>query len=169
MAGASSGGDDFSLNLYPMLDIFSILITFLLMSYSTEGQTVESSKANMELPKSVTKLSLDEAASVSITKRELIVQGGVTIPIGPDGDVAEQYRSQGAIPDAYQEFKKLRASMETLKNRDKALNLSDRELNTLTLEADKGAQFKLIKRVMLSAQQAEFVAWKLAVDKAEFN
>lgn len=169
MAGSTGGKDEFGLNLYPMLDIFSILITFLLMSYSTEGQTVDSKAQNLELPKSETKMSLDEAATVSITKRELIVQGGLTIPIESDGDVAEKYRTQGAIADAYQEFKKLRISMDTLKNRDKALNLSERGINTLTMEADKGTQFKLIKRVMLSAQQAEFVAWKLAVDKAEIQ
>jgi biopolymer transport protein ExbD len=45
------------------------------------------------------------------------------------------------------------------------MNLSDKELDTLTLEADKKTQFKLIKRVMLTAQQAEFISWKLAVEK----
>ena len=59
--------------------------------------------------------------------------------------------------------------METVKNRDKALKLSEKDLNALTMEADKGTQFKLIKRFMISAQQAEFVGWKLAVDKAEIN
>lgn len=163
---ASVGSDDdFSLNLYPMLDIFSILIVFLLMSYSTEGQTAETKASNLELPRSDVKVSLDESASVSITKNELIIQGGLTIPIGPDGDVPDEYRQQGAIQEAYKIFKKLRDSVETLKNRDQNLNLNEKDLNTLTMEADKATQFRLIKRVMLSAQQAEYVGWKLAVDK----
>ena len=36
MASVGDGGDSLSLNLTPMLDIFSILVTFLLMSYSTD-------------------------------------------------------------------------------------------------------------------------------------
>lgn len=166
MAGISSGGkDDFSLNLYPMLDIFSILITFLLMSYSADGQTAESKVANLELPKSEVKMSLDDAATVSISKTEVIIQGGLTIPIGPDGDVPDQYRQQGAIQEAYKIFKTLHDSTQTLKNRDQNLKSIEKDLNSLTMEADKDTQFKLIKRVMLSAQQAEFVGWKLAVDK----
>jgi biopolymer transport protein ExbD len=165
---ASDSKDKFSLNLYPMVDIFSILICFLLMNYSTEGQSVET-KANLELPKSRVKLSLDESASVSITKDEIVVQGSVKIPIGADGDVPEKDRKQGAIMPAYLEFKRVRDSNETLKNRNQLSGLSQKELNVLTLEADKNTQFKLIKRIMLSAQQADFISWKLAVDKAEIN
>ena len=166
MAGIDSGGKDkFSINLYPMLDIFSILICFLLMNFSTEGQSVDS-KANLELPTSLVRLSLDESATVSITRSEIVIQGGaVSIPIVA-GDVPEDVRTQGAIKPAYEEFKKLRANLETLKNRDQSLSLVESQLNTLSMEADKGTEFKLIKRVMLSAQQAEFVGWKLAAMKA---
>lgn len=168
MASVDNGEGGFNLNLYPMLDIFSILICFLLMSYSTEGQSVDSNP-NLELPTSSVRLSLDESASVSITKTEVVVQGGAVIIPLENGDVAENRRSQGAIPDAYLEFKKLRNSMETLKNRDQSLLLNEKDLNTLTMEADKATEFKVIKRVMLSAQQAEFVGWKLAASKENLD
>ena len=165
MSGISAeGGDSFTINLYPMLDVFSILICFLLMNYSTAGESVDT-KANLELPKSDVKMTLDAAANVSITKTELIIQGGITIPIGSDGDVSADVRKQGAIMPAFEEFKKIRAQNETLKNRQKDLNLSNADMNSLTLEADKSIEFKLIKRVMLTAQQADFVSWKLAVDR----
>ena len=166
MAGIDTGGDgqSFSLNLYPMLDVFSILIIFLVMNFSTSGESVET-KLNMELPKSLVKISLDSAANVSISRSEIVIQGGTSIPLGSDGDVPEQYRDQGAIRVAYEEFKKLNSQNLTLKNRDKSLNLSDSELQTLVLEADKEVAFKVLKRVMLSAQQADFIGWKLAVSK----
>ena len=53
---ASVGGDSdnhLSLNLTPMLDIFSILVTFLLMSYSTDPVNHDVDE-NMELLPSVT-------------------------------------------------------------------------------------------------------------------
>ena len=168
MSGISSGEESFTINLYPMLDIFSILICFLLMNFSTQAQSIDV-KANLQLPRSEVKLTLDEAATVSVTKNEIIVQGGVSVPIGSDGDVAESERAQGAIRRVFEEFKKIKKNNETLKNRDKALALTESDINLLTLEADKVTSFKLLKRVMLSAQQAEFVSWKFATDKMDVN
>jgi len=167
MAGVELGGDSkgkFSLNLYPMIDIFSILICFLLMNFSTQGESVETRKG-LELPRSEVRMSLDTAASVSITQTEIVVQSSITIPILPTGDVPESELLQGGLRRAYEELTKVKKNNETLKNRNQAMNLSDKELDTLTLEADKKTQFKLIKRVMLTAQQAEFISWKLAVEK----
>ena len=60
MASVSSeSGDNLELNLMPMLDIFSILITFLLMSYSTDPVSYDIN-AGTELPESITLTSLDE-------------------------------------------------------------------------------------------------------------
>jgi biopolymer transport protein ExbD len=166
MAG-DFGGDSkgrFSLNLYPMIDIFSILICFLLMNFSTQGESVETRKG-LELPRSEVRMSLDTAASVSITQTEIVVQSAISIPILANGDVAESELIQGGIKRAYDVLMSVKKSNETLKNRNQGLGLSESELDTLTLEADKKTQFKLIKRVMLSAQQADFISWKLAVEK----
>jgi biopolymer transport protein ExbD len=164
MAGPVEEGVGFTINLYPILDVFSILIVFLLMAYSTQGQSIEST-ANLELPKSEVQLSLDEAAAVSITKTEIVIQGQLEIPLDANGDVPAQFLDQGAIRPAYDEFVKLANSMQTLKNRDQAIELTDADVRTLTLESDKSIPFRVIKRIMRSAQQAEFTSWKLALEK----
>lgn len=168
MAGSVAAGEGFNINLYPILDVFSILIVFLLMNYSTQGQSIDSS-ANLELPKSEVQLSLDEAAAVSITKTEIVIQGQVEIPLDANGDVPARFIDQGAIRPAYEEFVKLANSMQTLKNRDQALELTDADVRSLTLESDKTTSFRVIKRIMRSAQQAEFTSWKLALDKINLD
>ena len=170
MSGVSldGNGETLSLNLYPILDIFSILICFLLMNFSTQSQSVETG-GNLELPISEVKMSLDEAASVSVSQKDVTIQGGVSIPLMANGDVSPDQVDQGALKVAYQEFKKLKTSQETLKNRDKSLSLNNLAFHTLTLEADKKAKFQILKRIMLSGQQAEFISWKLAVSRAEVN
>jgi biopolymer transport protein ExbD len=170
MASIETGDDKdrFTLNLYPMVDIFSILICFLLMNFSTQGESVDT-RNDLELPRSDVRISLDTAATVSISKREIVVQGSISIPIQPDGDVAEGERMQGGLARAYDALKKVKESNETLKNRGQASGISDTDLNTLTLEADKTTKFNLVKRVMLTAQQAEFISWKLAVEKSEID
>jgi len=172
MAGVDVGGkDSFSLNLYPMLDVFSILIVFLLMNFSVSGESAEVS-ANLELPQSSVKLSLDSAATVAITKSDIVIQGGLSIPLTRDSqDVVDIYKKdgQGAIRKAYDEFKKLRAQNETLKNRQKNLGLTSADISTLVMQADKSIPYRIIKRVLASAQQAEFIAWKFAVQKKDVN
>jgi biopolymer transport protein ExbD len=170
MAGdfGANSKDKFSLNLYPMIDIFSILICFLLMNFSTQGESVETRKG-LELPRSEVRMSLDTAATVSISQTDITVQSTVTIPIMANGDVAESELLQGGLKRAYTVLQQVRASNETLKNRNQALGLSEAEIDTLTLEADKKTTFQLIKRVMLTAQQADFISWKLAVDKSSID
>lgn len=170
MASIGGDGKQLTLNLYPMLDVLSILVCFLLMNFSTEAQSIET-QAQLELPKSGVMLSLDTAASVSITKSALVIQAGQVLEIPLQaGDIPESEREQGvAVKRAYPVFQVLRKNQETLRNRDKSIGLSEKDLNVLTLEADKSTSFRLIRRVLVTAQQAEFVSWNLAVDKLSVN
>ena len=69
---ASENGDTISLNVMPMLDIFSILILFLLMNFSSDPLTYELHEA-IDLPESRTIISLDEVPAISVTRNEVFV------------------------------------------------------------------------------------------------
>jgi biopolymer transport protein ExbD len=155
-------GETLSLNLMPMLDIFSILITFLLMSYSTDPVSYDVN-SGVELPESSTLSALDELPAIKVTKTEIMVNDKKVANI-VGGDVPEKDRSQGAVFPVYQELQKLaeankRALGRTFTEADKA------KTSTLTMEMDQGHRFKLMKRIMLAAQQAEFITFKLMVSK----
>jgi biopolymer transport protein ExbD len=167
---ASVGGgskDQLELNLYPMLDIFSILITFLLMSYSTDPVSHDV-KAGIELPESATMVALDEIPAISVSKTEVVVNDKVVARL-VDGDVPEAERgesSQGAIRPVFDELKKVAEANKRLG----AARMDDPgvigKTGQLTMEMDKQHRFKLMKRIMLSAQQAEFVTFKLIVTRS---
>ncbi len=146
-----------SLNLMPMLDIFSILITFLLMSYSTDPVSYDIS-AGLELPDSVTITALDELPSIIVTKNEIMVNDKKVATI-LGGDVPERDRSQGAVYPVFVELEKLaEANKRVFRGKEDKTKTS-----VLTMEMDQSHQFKLMKRIMLAAQQAEFVTFKLMV------
>jgi hypothetical protein len=146
-----------SLNLMPMLDIFSILITFLLMSYSTDPVSYDIS-AGLELPDSVTITALDELPSIIVTKNEIMVNDKKVATI-LGGDVPEKDRSQGAVYPVFVELEKLaEANKRVFRGKEDKTKTS-----ILTMEMDQSHQFKLMKRIMLAAQQAEFVTFKLMV------
>ena len=161
---ASVGGDgegSLNINLTPMIDIFSIMVTFLLMSYSTDPVNHDIDQ-NLELPQSKTIVSLDEIPAVVINRNEIIINDKKIVNI-INGDVPEKEVKQGAIFSVFQELEKL-AKMNAkviAQEGDEA----KKKQGQLTLEMDKGHKFKLLKRVMLSGQQAEFFKFKLLVAK----
>jgi biopolymer transport protein ExbD len=159
-AMSTESGDSLSLNLMPMLDIFSILITFLLMSYSTDPVSYD---AGVELPESMTMTTLDEIPTIKVTKTEILVNDNKVAQI-IGGDVPEKDRQQGAVYPVYTELQKLaEANKRVLRGR-----LAEQEkakISTLTMEMDQEHRFKLMKRIMLAAQQAEFITFKLMVNR----
>lgn len=163
MASVSSdSGDALSLNLMPMLDIFSILITFLLMSYSTDPVSYDTN-AGMELPESFTLAALDETPAIVVTKTAILVNDKQVATI-QGGDVPESQRSQGAIFPVFQELEKLAQANKRILGR-KLSDLEKAKISTLTMEMDQEHRFKLMKRIMLAAQQAEFITFKMMVSR----
>ena len=61
------------LNLIPMIDILSVLVSFLLV-YSTEVEVVQNTKG-IEIPQSIVQTKPRETVVVTLTKDELFVQG----------------------------------------------------------------------------------------------
>jgi len=157
----SDSGETLSLNIMPMLDVFSILILFLLMSFSSDPVSHDLT-AGLELPESVSLRSLDEIPTITMTKTEIRV-GDRVISALVNGEVPETNRSQGAILPLFKELEKLAASNKVRKEQKN--NDSGPQRDALTVEMDQELTFKLLKRVMLTAQQAEFVAFKLMVNK----
>jgi hypothetical protein len=172
MASVGSSKDTLTLNLYPMLDIFSILITFLLMSYSTDPVSHDV-KSGMELPESRTMVSLDEIPAVVVTKTEIFVNDSKVADVR-NGDVPEEQRgasSQGAIRPLYDQLKRIAEANKRFGAAAAAGGASDPakagKPGVLTMEMDKTHPFKLAKRIMLSAQQAEFVTFKLVMTRLD--
>ena len=159
------GGETVELNIMPMLDIFSILILFLLMSFSTDPVNHDIT-AGLEMPDSITLRSLDEIPKVTMTKNELLFQDKIIAKIDlKTRDFFSNYTTQGAIKPLFDELEKMAAANK--KRKKLSINNADEKPQTdaLTLEMDKGHEYIVLRRIMLSAQQAEFISFKLMVAK----
>ena len=153
---ASEENDLVALNVMPMLDIFSILILFLLMSFSTEPISHDLNRG-VELPESMTLSSLDEVPLVMLTTSEVLLNDKVIANIN-NNRITGPGLTQGAVEPLFTELVKIAETNERfMKDKDKSLGL--------TLEIDRRHDFRLIKKVMLSAQQAGFVKFKMMVSK----
>ena len=153
----SDDGDQVVLNIMPMLDIFSILILFLLMSFSSDPVSHDLHEA-LELPESATLTSLDEVPAIVAAVDEILVNGKV-IAVLQDGQPLSEDESQGAIYPLFQELEKLAEANKKFGKADK------KKTGVITVEIDKEHEYSLLKKIMLSAQQASFFTFKYMVAK----
>jgi biopolymer transport protein TolR len=130
------------LNLIPMIDILSVLVSFLLI-YSTEVELVQNSKG-IEIPESIVTARPRETVVVMLTKDELFVQGDRVAPI------AELRASEDAV------FAPLRDVLQ--RPRIIGKEMAERELaeREVTVMADKTLPYEVLKKVMQTATEAGF-------------
>jgi biopolymer transport protein ExbD len=133
---------DGELNLIPMIDILSVLVSFLLV-YSTEVEIVQNSKG-IEIPQSIVTSRPRETVVIMLTKDELLVQGD------PVASMAELRASQDPV------FAPLKAMLE--KPRVIGQRMAERELaeREVTVMADKTLPYEVLKKVMQTATSADF-------------
>jgi biopolymer transport protein ExbD len=75
-SGSASGGasSNIALNLTPFVDMMTILVTFLLMVFSSTGQLLQAQKG-LDLPIAEARETLQQAPVIIVTKTEITYQG----------------------------------------------------------------------------------------------
>jgi biopolymer transport protein ExbD len=75
-SGSASGGraTNIALNLTPFVDMMTILVTFLLMVFSSTGQLIQA-QSNLVLPIAQARETLQQAPVIIVTKSEITYQG----------------------------------------------------------------------------------------------
>lgn len=73
-SSAASRASNISLNLTPFVDMMTVLVTFLLMVFSSTGQLLQAQKG-LELPIAKARETLQQAPVIIVTKSEITYQG----------------------------------------------------------------------------------------------
>ncbi|HTV77437.1 MAG TPA: biopolymer transporter ExbD [Steroidobacteraceae bacterium] len=143
----------FELNLIPLIDILSVMVSFLLV-YSTEVEVIQNSKG-IEIPQSISETAPNHSVVVMITKTDLFVQG----------EFIESVRDVQADPAAT--VARLDAALKRplLVGRDiSEASLAAREI---TIMADKSLPYEVLKKVMATCTDADYGKISLAVLQKE--
>jgi biopolymer transport protein ExbD len=67
--------EELGLNLYPMMDMMTILLVFLIQSFAQSGAASVVQSAELEIPKSISKEDVEPALSLTISASEIVVEG----------------------------------------------------------------------------------------------
>jgi biopolymer transport protein TolR len=133
---------DAELNLIPMIDILSVMVSFLLV-YSTEVEVVQNTKS-IELPQSISEQRPRETVVVMLTKDDLFVQGERIASVSDIRNSAELIIAP------------LRAALKRPMLVGQAMTDKDIAEREITVMADKNMPYQVLKKVMSTCTDADY-------------
>ena len=139
-----------ALNLVSLMDIFTILVFFLLVN-SSDVQTLPNAK-ELQLPESIAEEKAKETVVILIGQTDLIVQGT------PVAKIADIIATKGNdIPELREA---LLSQNDRVLRRDAEEDIAGREV---TIMGDKDIPYRLLKKVMATCTESDYGRISLAV------
>jgi len=139
------------LNLVSLIDIFTILIFFLLIN--TGVADILPNSKSIKLPESTAEKSPRETVVVMVSQSEIVVDGrkvaAVSDVINAEGDL---------IPG-------LKAELDVLAARPVIRAENEAQKKAITIMGDKDIPYRLLRKVMVTCARADFTDVSFAVQK----
>jgi biopolymer transport protein ExbD len=143
------------LNLTSMIDMFTILVVFLLKSYSAEGQIVTVSDA-LTLPKSRAEQKIELNLEIIVTNDAIVVDGEPIVFV--DESIMSEGNPIPVLVDRLSDHLEYTRQMR---------GNTDGEEMKVNIQGDVATQAILLQRVMSSCAQAGYATQNLTVIKVE--
>ena len=133
-----------SLNLVSLMDIFTILVFFLLVSSSSVQQLPK--KKDITLPTSIAKKVPAETLIISVTKQKIMVQGRQVALIG-----ASLEGSKSLIDGLKSELKFQYSKTAIVKSSDGKI-----QGKAVTILGDENIPYELLKKILATCRQENY-------------
>ena len=147
--------EEHGLNIYPLMDVMTILLVFMIMQFAAESANIVQS-AELQIPYSTSRTEVEEALPIQISRNEIVVDnrpalslrnglvdpsqkqgGGTGFLITPLHDVLTQHR------DRLRQIEQLSQGRRPF-------------TGTVQIIADKRTPFRTLSEVIYTLGQAEF-------------
>ncbi len=140
------------LNLVALMDIFTILVFFLLVN-SSDVQEMPSSRA-VKLPESNIESKVRQTVTVLVTRDDIIVQGQAVQKVS------------AALADSGNILQPLKAALEEqARNRLVQGGATEQDRGEVTILGDRALPFQLLKKVMATCTESGYGTVSLAVQQ----
>ena len=158
-ARQARGSGDVKLNITSMMDMFTIILVFLLKSFSTQGQLITPA-TGLLLPTSTVERTTRSSLDVQITKDKILVQDKIVIDEKELAEVLEQkdFMIQKLF-DVLEKYTEAGLKMSELSGSEVS--------GEITIQGDIGVPYKLLTRVMYTCGQAGYPSMNLVVYRKE--
>ena len=159
--GKREGPEEMGLNIYPMMDMMTILLVFLIQSFASGAADVVQSEV-LQIPTSSSEVEAAQALGIVISQTEITVKGKRVLALR-NGTVDSSLKQGGGngwlITPLFNSLKQHRDRLKTI-----ASNNPQRAFRgEVRLIADKRTPFRTLGEVIYSLGQAEFGALRFIV------
>ena len=142
------------LNIYPMMDVMTILLVFMIMTVANETADITQSD-DLQLPMSVSASPVEEAVPIQISRTDVVVDGQPVLTLR-NGIVDPSQKQGGAtgflITPLLTVMQQHRDRLKLIAERNKARPFT----GAVRIIADKRTPFRTIAEVVYTLGQAEF-------------
>jgi biopolymer transport protein ExbD len=152
------------LNITPMMDMMTIILVFLLKSFSSTTSTITFNQ-DLQVPKSVTQLKPKLAVTVTITKKVILVEGDAIAPVNA-GRVDANVKRDGE--NGYYITPLVEILEKHAKREKKVAELTGQAFEAqLMIIADQTTPYRLLTEIIYSCGQAGYANYRLLVLKSK--
>jgi biopolymer transport protein ExbD len=147
-------GKKMSLQLTSLLDMFTIILVFLMVSFQAEDKDFVL-HAGLQLPQSNAQNPFKTAVNLAITSTAVIIEGKEVYKLEKGARVREADKDAG----------KLEAVTAAVKKAWGNKKKEEGEEDIVVIQADKSIPYRTIHMVMRSAAHSGFYRFRLAIEK----
>lgn len=145
-------GTNVELNLTSMIDVFVLLVIFLIQQFSADGDLLFMTD-KIRMPEAAHFEQIERAPVVQVTAEQITMEGARVAEVG-DIDRDEYWN----IPALEEKLRDQKKAYEMVRD-----GSGEGFKGDINIQADKSVPFKVIKKVMYSANQAGYFNINFAV------
>ncbi|MBD3242336.1 MAG: hypothetical protein GF331_17220 [Chitinivibrionales bacterium] len=154
-ARRSRSSGEAKLNITSMMDMFTIILVFLLKSFSTQGQLVTPAKGLL-LPTSSVERNADQARDVKISENRIVVEDRLIVDREGYAELLE--KKDFMIPALYDVLSKYADEAR------RAAEMFGTEFSgEISIQGDVDVPYKMLTKVMYTCGQAGYPVMNLVV------
>ncbi len=156
---------EFSLNVTSLMDVLTVLLFFLVKSYSV-SQTALAMPEGLRLPASLVKADLEETVSVALTGKELRINNAVVATLVDGKFEAKDLSKDGRVVLPLKNFLD-----EEYKKRNAVFSSAGMTENLppgrVMIQSDKDLSFGIVKFVLHTAAVANYNDYEFVVENPD--
>ncbi|MDH5673394.1 MAG: biopolymer transporter ExbD [Myxococcales bacterium] len=156
--------EEVGLNIYPMMDMMTILLVFMIMQFASGAAEIVQSE-ELRIPTSTSEVEAEQALAVVVSSSEIVVEGKQVLSLR-NGKVDPSLKQGGGtgwlITPLFNHLKQHRDRLKVIASR----NAQRPFRGEVRIIADRRTPFRTLGEVIYSLGQAEFGSLRFVVLKA---
>ena len=156
--------EHFGLNIYPMMDMLTILLVYMMAIFATSSAAAVQESSELRIPYSTSKVELDDALSVQISRSEVVVDGKPVLELR-NGIVDPSLKQGGSSGFLITPLYHTLSDIRDRKKRTAQRFENQPFVGNVQIIADKRTPYRTLSEVIYTLGQTEFNNLRFVVNK----